>query len=106
MAISLAGLTVISLGGSAISGSLSVSGMLWAFASAFLWALYWIINERLGRKADEDVCLFAGFLFGTIYLLAGTLFFLRVNFRRPEYFRGYTSDCLKWEYRSSASEWQ
>lgn len=83
MAISLAGLTVISLGGSAISGSLSVSGMLWAFASAFLWALYWIINERLGRKADEDVCLFAGFLFGTIYLLAGTLFFPTGEFSTP-----------------------
>ncbi len=71
MAISLGGLTLISYGGNAINGSISVLGIVWALLSALLWGIYWMMNDRLKDKADEDVSLFIGFLFGTIYLLAG-----------------------------------
>ena len=71
MAISLGGLTLISYGGNAINGSISVLGIVWALLSALLWVIYWMMNDRLKDKADEDASLFIGFLFGTIYLLIG-----------------------------------
>lgn len=74
MGISLAGVTLISLGSGNISGnSLPVSGLLLALLSAFLWATYWIAN-RQNQQVDANVALFLSFLFGTAYLLAGTLF--------------------------------
>ncbi len=74
MAVSLAGVVLISLGGSAIEGSVSIVGILLAFGSAFLWALYWILNEGLKDKVSEVASLFLTFLFGMIYLGIGTIF--------------------------------
>ncbi len=73
MAVSFAGVSVISLGSGGIGGSLSISGIAMALFSAILWAVYWIANERLKGGFDESVKLFGSFLFGSIYLLAGLL---------------------------------
>ena len=75
MVVSLLGVALISLGGSAIEGSVSVAGILLAFGSAFLWALYWIINDSLKDKISEGASLFLTFLFGMIYLSVGTIFY-------------------------------
>ena len=74
MFVSLLGVALISLGGSAINGSVSVFGIVLAFGSAFLWALYWILNDGLKDKVSEGTSLFLTFLFGMVYLLIGTLF--------------------------------
>lgn len=71
MALSFAGVAVISLGGGAIEGELSIFGLLLAFTSAVLWAVYWIANEHLKGDLDESVKLFGSFLFGSLYLLIG-----------------------------------
>ncbi|MCM1029230.1 MAG: DMT family transporter [Pseudoflavonifractor sp.] len=71
MAVSLAGVAIISLGGGGLpEGSLSVGGLLMAFASAALWAVYWIINERVGMEMDESVKLFVSFAIASVVLLA------------------------------------
>lgn len=74
MAISLAGLALISLGGKGITGSVSVAGLLLGFASAFFWALYWLVNDSLKSAMSQGPTLFVSFLFGMVYLLVGTLF--------------------------------
>ncbi len=82
MTVSLAGVTVISLGGG-IEGSLSPSGLILAFMSAVLWAVYWIANEKLKGGFDESVKLFGSFFFGSIYLLVG-LIWMPVSFNSVE----------------------
>lgn len=74
MVVSLAGVVFISIGGKGVTGDLSMTGVLLAFGSAFLWALYWIINDSLKYKVSEVASLFLTFLFGMIYLSIGTLF--------------------------------
>lgn len=74
MLLSLAGVTVISIGGSSTDVSLSVTGLLLAALSAVLWATYWMVNNLVKVKTDGSVALFATFLFGSIYLLVGTAF--------------------------------
>lgn len=74
MAVSLAGVVFISLGGTGITGTLSLTGILLAFGSAFLWALYWIVNDSLKDKVSEVASLFLTFLFGMAYLSAGAIF--------------------------------
>jgi hypothetical protein len=71
MALSFAGVAVISLGGGAIEGELSIFGLLLAFTSAVLWAVYWIANEHFKGDFDESAKLFGSFLFGSLYLLIG-----------------------------------
>lgn len=74
MAFSLAGVALISLGSSSLNGlSLPVSGLALAFLSAFLWAFYWILNSK-NKGINENAALFLSFLFGSLYLLIGTLF--------------------------------
>lgn len=75
MTVSFAGVTIISLGGSAIQGTVSPLGLVLAFGSAFLWALYWILNDSLKDKVSECTSVFLTFLFGMLYLSAGTLFY-------------------------------
>lgn len=73
MGISLAGVTLISLGSGNISGqSLPISGLLLALLSAFLWATYWIVNKQ-NQKVDGNIALFLSFLFGSAYLLFAAL---------------------------------
>lgn len=74
MAVSLAGVACISLGGGGVEGSLSAVGIGLAALSALLWALYWILNNTLTGKVDEATSLFLTFAFGMVYLSAGTLF--------------------------------
>lgn len=75
MVISLAGVSVISLGGGGIGeASLSVGGLVLAFLSAVLWAFYWILNERLKSGIDENMKLFLSFLFSSLYLLLAMAF--------------------------------
>ena len=71
MFISLAGVALISFGSGSMAGSsVSVMGLLLAALSAFLWAAYWMVNNK-NRTVDGSVTLFMSFLFGTLYLVAG-----------------------------------
>jgi len=74
MAVSLAGVTFISLGGNGISGDISVPGLALALSSAILWAAYWMLNDMIKRQVDECVSLFLGFMFGSIYMCAAAMF--------------------------------
>lgn len=74
MAVSLAGVVMISVGGKGITGSVSVTGIAMALLSAVLWALYWIVNDSLKDKVSEGVSLFLTFFFGVVYLLIGSIF--------------------------------
>ncbi len=74
MAISVAGVACISLGGGGIEGGVSVGGVLMALLSAVLWASYWMLNNRIAAKLDTTVSLFLGFFAGSVVLLlAGCL---------------------------------
>lgn len=78
MIISFSGVVLISLGPMSLTGeNISVKGVMLAFFSAFIWAGFWILNKK-NQKTDNIVNLFASFLFGLIYLLAGILF-LKIN---------------------------
>lgn len=76
MAISLAGVVLISLGSGSFSGvgvNLSTTGLILAFMSSFLWATFWILNKK-SNHIDNVFALFLSFLFGTLFLLFGLLF--------------------------------
>lgn len=72
MFISLSGVALISIGTGQSEGmNLSMFGLLLAFLSSLLWAVYWMINNKFKDKTDGSVALFMSFLFGTVYLLLG-----------------------------------
>jgi len=74
MAISLAGVATISLGGGqALGAALPISGLLLAALSAFLWASYWVVNNKNKDKFDASLAFFMTFLFGSIYMTIGAL---------------------------------
>ena len=74
MAISLGGVALISLGSESFSGlQLSVTGLLLAFISSFVWASFWILNKK-SEHIDNILALFVSFLFGSLFLLIGLLF--------------------------------
>ena len=74
MGISLAGVAAISLGSESFSGvNLSITGLILAFMSAFVWATFWILNKK-SEHIDNVFALFLSFLFGTLFLLFGLLF--------------------------------
>ena len=74
MAISLGGVALISLGSESFSGlQLSVTGLVLAFMSSFVWASFWILNKK-SEHIDNVLALFVSFLFGSVYLLIGCLF--------------------------------
>lgn len=72
--ISLAGVALISMGGNHGETSLPLSGLLLGFFSAFLWAAYWMVNNKNKDKTDGNIALFMSFLFGTIYLSIASVF--------------------------------
>lgn len=83
MALSLGGVTLISLGsGNFEQGTIAVGGLLLAFLSAFLWATYWIVN-RFNKDIDRVIVLFCSFLFGSVYLSFGCLF-VETNFLKSQ----------------------
>lgn len=76
MAISLAGVVLISLGTGSFSGGvvkLSILGLVLAFISSFVWATFWILNRK-SKNIDHVLALFVSFLFGVVYLIVGSLF--------------------------------
>ena len=83
MVVSLGGVVVISMGGSAISGEISVTGIILAVTSAMLWGIYWLINDSLKSKVSQIPALFLTFLFGMAYLFIGN-FFMPVSHLEPE----------------------
>ena len=74
MVVSLGGVVIISLGGTAISGEISVPGIILAIISAMLWGIYWMVNDSLKEKVSETTALFLTFLFGMAYLFVGNFF--------------------------------
>ncbi|MDR1097797.1 MAG: DMT family transporter [Tannerella sp.] len=83
MALSLSGVAIISYGSGGMQGeSLPLSGLLPALLSAFLWAVFWIVNKT-NEQADGTVSLLLIFFFGSVYLLAAS-FFMEVNLDSPE----------------------
>ena len=75
MSISLGGVAMISLGGGQAMGkSLPVGGLLLAALSAFLWASYWVVNNKNKERFDASLAFFMTFLFGSIYMTVGALF--------------------------------
>ena len=72
MLISLGGLVIISAGGQQ-AGSMEVPpvGLVLGVMSAFLWAVYWMVNNKNKEKTDATVACFMSFLFGSIYLGVG-----------------------------------
>ncbi|MGV8962050.1 MAG: DMT family transporter [Candidatus Saccharimonadaceae bacterium] len=76
MAISLAGVVLISVGSGHFSGvgvELSATGLILAFISSFVWATFWILN-KMNKHIDNVLSLFVSFMFGTIYLIICLLF--------------------------------
>lgn len=74
MGISLGGVALISLGSESFAGvQLSVTGLLLAFFSAFVWASFWILNKK-SEHIENVLALFVSFLFGSLFLLIGLLF--------------------------------
>lgn len=74
MFISLAGVALISMGSGQGGESLPFMGLLLGFMSAFLWAGYWMVNNRNKDLTDGMVALFMTFLFGSVYMAIGALF--------------------------------
>ena len=75
MAISLGGVAAISLGGGlTMENGLSVSGLLLAALSAFLWALYWVVNNKNKERFDASLAFFMTFFFGSLYMGVASIF--------------------------------
>jgi len=74
LVISLAGVALISMGGNHGETTLPLFGLLLGFLSAFLWAAYWMVNNKNKARTDGNVALFMSFFFGTIYLVIAALF--------------------------------
>lgn len=74
MAISLAGVTLISLGGSASGLEISLLGILFGVGSALLWAVYWLITDSDKGPVNEVGRMFLTFGFGAVYLWAASPF--------------------------------
>lgn len=74
MFISLGGLILISAGGKQ-GGEMNIPlfGLFLGIMSAFLWATYWMVNNKNKEKADAIIACFMSFLFGSIYLTLGAL---------------------------------
>lgn len=74
MMISFFGVVMISVGPESVTGvQLSKLGVFLAFFSAFLWATFWIVNRK-NKNVDSVLGLFLSFVFGSLYLLVGSLF--------------------------------
>lgn len=77
--VSFSGILMLSFNNNASPvGELSITGILLALGSAFIWATYWI--SKINAKEDSSVSLFINFLFGTLYLILISLF---ISFETP-----------------------
>lgn len=71
MAMSLAGVVIIAMGNSSAHSDAGYDfpqGIGFGFASAVLWATYWMLSN-VRKRRDTITFLFMGFLFGSFYLL-------------------------------------
>ncbi|KAF0130665.1 MAG: hypothetical protein FD155_1475 [Bacteroidetes bacterium] len=76
--ISFSGLFVISTKGNPMDLNFSNPlGVFLAVGSAFLWALYWIINLR--DKREEQLKIFMNMIFGGAYITAYLFLFSEIN---------------------------
>lgn len=76
--ISFSGLLVISTKGNPMDLNFSNPlGVFLAVGSAFLWALYWIINLR--DKREEQLKIFMNMIFGGAYITAYLILFSEIN---------------------------
>ena len=75
MIVSLGGVICISFGGAAISGDISVGGILLDIISSGLWALYWMVNDTMKDKVSQIPSLFVIFMFAMAYLFVGNFFY-------------------------------
>ena len=77
--VSFSGILMLSFNNNASPvGALSITGIVLALGSAFIWATYWI--SKISSKEDSSVSLFINFLFGTFYLILISLF---ISFETP-----------------------
>ena len=84
--ISFCGVIIVSSKGNFHSfQTTNIFGVVLAFTSSILWALYWILNMK--DKRDEVAKLFLNFLFGSIYIIVIGL--LTSNINLPD-FKGLT----------------
>lgn len=76
--VSFSGLLVISTKGQVFTLNFTnPTGVGLAIGSAFLWALYWIINMKDQREAVSKI--FVNMLFGFVYILLYMLLFSKLN---------------------------
>ncbi len=54
----------------------NIQGVIYAFLSVFIWAVYWIINREINY--DMSIALFLIFLFGSIYALITNVMFYSI----------------------------
>ncbi len=73
MALSLAGVVVISSGAAGTDAGFSFTGLAMGLCSALLWAAYWVAGSG-GGTIDEVAGLFLGFCTGTLCLLLAAPF--------------------------------
>ncbi len=76
MVISMSGVVMISAGTGQLSDmNVPLHGVLLAVFSSLFWAGFWMVNNKFKDKVDAIVSLFASFLCGSLYLIAGALVF-------------------------------
>ncbi len=74
IAVSFTGIVLLSGNNSASSdGVLSVTGIILALGSTFIWATYWL--SKINTKEDSSISLFINFLFGSLYISILSLFY-------------------------------
>ena len=75
MVISFIGVICISVGGKQnVEMNIPISGLVLALSSAFIWALYWLVSNKIKLSNDNIILLFGTFLFGSLYMLIGSIF--------------------------------
>ncbi len=65
--VSFAGTGIVIAGASSANKEIHILGYILAFFSAFLWAIYWILNIKDSRNANEK--LFWNFFISLIFIL-------------------------------------
>ncbi len=75
LCISFGGALVVVLGGNAIPGGISITGVLIAFATTIFWVVYWLTTKTI----DEDpvISLWVPFSVGALILSITAIFFFR-----------------------------
>ena len=68
LVLAFLGVSLIAYGGEVSEYlNVSISGILLALSTSFIWSIYWLINTR--DQKDEVLRLLLNFVFGTIYIV-------------------------------------